>query len=100
MSKIKFPNPSSENKMKDSSGDKKRLVIGIDYTGDGMYSMISIKNGDLIPLRSSDNLTYLFWLACDRTGRENILISDSAKEILSHIHNAPNVSDIKVFTLE
>ena len=89
-----------KDKMENSKGGKKRLVIGIDYAGNGMYSMVMIKDGDMIPLRSSDNLTYLFWLAVDRAERENILISDLAKEVLTHIKNAPDVSDIKVFTLE
>lgn len=92
--------PHRESAMGNSNKKKERLVIGIDYVGDGMYSMLMIKNGDMIPLRSSEKLTYLFWLASDRTDRENILISDSVKEVLTHTRNAPDISDIKVFTLE
>ena len=92
--------PQGEARMSDSKSGKKRTLIGIDYVGDGMYSMMLIKNDDVVPLRSSDNLTYLFWLAVDRTGKENILISDTAKEIISSLKDAPDVSDIKNFILE
>lgn len=92
--------PHRKTTMGDSKSDKKRTLIGIDYVGDGMYSMMLIKNDDIVPLRSSDNLTYLFWLAVDRTGRENILISDTAKEIMTALRDGPDVSEIKNFILE
>ena len=92
--------PRGEADMSDSKSAKKRTLVGIDYVGDGLYSMMMIKNDDIVPLRSSDNLTYLFWLAVDRTGKENILISDTAKEIISLLRDAPDVSDIKNFILE
>lgn len=92
--------PYRETTMGDSKSDKKRTLIGIDYAGDGVYSMMLIKNDDIVPLRSSNNLTYLFWLAVDRTGKENILISDTAKEIMTSLKDAPDVSDIKNFILE
>jgi hypothetical protein len=86
--------------MGDSKSNGKKTLIGIDYGGDGLYTMMMIKNDDIIPLRSSDNLTYLFWLAVDRTGKENILISDTAKEIMMSLRDAPDVTDIKNFILE
>ncbi len=95
----RFTLPQGSN-MGDSKSDGKRTLIGIDYAGDGLYTMMIIKNDDIIPLRSSNNLTYLFWLAVDRTGKENILISDTAKEIMSSLKDAPDVGDIKNFILE
>lgn len=86
--------------MSDFKSKKKKIVIGIDYAGDGMYSMMMIKSDEIVPLRSSDNLTYLFWLAVDRAGKENIFISDVAKEIISSLKDGPDVSDIKNFILE
>lgn len=79
---------------------QKRKLIGVDYVGDGMYTMMMIKDDDMVPLRSSDNPSYLFWLAVDRVGRENILISDTAKEIISALKDGPDVEDIKNFILE
>lgn len=94
---------SRKQNMEDSnsSSKKKRQLIGIDYVGDGMYTMMLIKNDDMIPLRSSNNPPYLFRLAIDRAGgRENILMSDTTKEIFSFMKDAPDVSDLKNFILE
>jgi hypothetical protein len=92
--------PYEKSRMDDSNFGKKKNLIGIDYVGEGMYNMMMIKKSDIVPLRSSDNLTYLFWLSVDRVGKENILISDTVKEIMSSMKDAPDVSDIKNFILE
>lgn len=99
----RFGIPSGESKMEPFDSQekkKKKTLIGIDYMGDGMYTMFMIKNGDMIPLRSSDNPVYLLHLAIDKHGRDCLMMSQTAQEIISSLRNAPNIEDIRPFVLE
>lgn len=98
----RFEFPPREKKMEpfDSSENKKKTLIGIDYMSDGMYTMFMIKNGDMIPLRTSDNPIYLLRLAIDKHGKDRLMMSETAIEIVSSIRDSPNIQDIKSFVLE
>ena len=100
MSRFGIPSGESEMEPFDSQEKKKKTLIGIDYIGDGMYTMLMIKNGDMIPLRSSDNPTYLLRIASDKYGRDSIMMSQSAQEIVSSLRDAPDIQDIPDFVLE
>jgi hypothetical protein len=82
------------------SSRKKNVGFGIDYVGDGVYTILMIRGNEFVPIRSSEDPIELFQFCESKTERTKICISESVRIIIDGSNDSPSVKDIANFILE
>lgn len=99
-------NPNNHKRYSETDMDsafskpKKNVGFGIEYVGDGVYTILMIRGNEFVPVRSSEDPVELFEFCASKTERSKICLSETVRMIINGCSDSPTINDIADFILE